>query len=194
MCLIIRKPVGRTIPAEFLAEAWIKNHDGYGWCYAENGVVRWGRGLDYQSALLDVAQIPADREAFIHVRRATAGSITTELAHPFEVLPNLVLLHNGKLDIEVSAPNMSDTWQLVQQLHGALSRHPARAVERIIRSVEFSATLNDLVKGSVVVLFDRLGPVFYGKPWHVVTLAEWPELQGIEVSNTTTWSPRACAR
>ena len=193
MCLIIRKPVGREISSEFLAEVWKKNHDGFGWCFADENVVRWNRGMNLEDAIQEIARIPLQREAFIHMRQATKGEIVHDLAHPFEVLPDLVLMHNGTLDIPIEDVKMSDTWQLAQFLRKKLFQYSKEVLDEVIRHPDFVRMLNGIVKTSAVVLLSSKGPAFYGRVWHTLTAEDWPELQGVEVSNTTTWAPKPCS-
>lgn len=146
--------------------------------------------MRFEDAVQEIAGIPLHREAFIHMRQATKGEIVHDLAHPIEVLPDLVLLHNGTLDIPVADVRMSDTWQFAQFLREKLSAYSKQVIDEIIRAPDFVCMVNSMVKNSAVVLFSKKGPAFYGRPWHTLTPEEWPELQGVEVSNTTTWSPK----
>lgn len=191
MCLIIHKPAQRTVPAGFLARAWLRNGDGW-------GTVRWragrcvstrGMGLDQLQA--HVAALPPREEVLIHLRRATHGPIDLSMAHPFEVCPGMVLMHNGRID--ALAPTngaVSDTHELARLLGQWLAPLPAAAASRVLRSEGFARLLAPVLGDSMVVLADARGWLRLGRPWHWVEPGDWhePAMHGLAVSNRHTWA------
>jgi hypothetical protein len=112
MCLIIRKPRGRRIPADFLREAWRHNHHGWGAVthgpqagavplHAQPAPVQWHKGMCLESLLRHNQALPLEAEAHVHLRRATAGEVHTNMAHPHVVRDDaqarVLLMHNGTI-------------------------------------------------------------------------------------------------
>lgn len=193
MCLIIKKPPGRQIAADFLENAWRHNHHGWG-CFhldAASGALVWERGLDLDDLIAHNARLPLDTEVYLHLRRATHGDVNHHMAHPFEVLPGLLLMHNGSIDcLAPQDTEVSDTAELARLLRDMLSGLSAIQVSGLIRSQGFRALTAPLVDGSMVLLLDAGGPVRLGRGWYTVRIDEWSEaMDGIEVSNSHTWKP-----
>lgn len=195
MCLIIKKPPGRQIAADFLANAWRHNHHGWGWFYrdARQGQLVWDRGLDFEELLERHARLPLETEVYLHLRRATYGEVHHDMAHPFVVRPGLLLMHNGS--IAHLAPQdtcRSDTAELARMLHDMLSGLSDEQAAVLIRSQGLQALIAPLIDGSMLVLMDARGAVRLGRDWHRVQPAEWHEaMVGVEVSNAHTWAPHA---
>ncbi|RZL09631.1 MAG: hypothetical protein EOP40_09185 [Rubrivivax sp.] len=197
MCLIIKKPPGRQIAADFLENAWRHNHHGWGCFYrdaAQNQVV-WERGLDFQELVERNARLPLDTEVYVHLRRATYGEVNHDMAHPYVVRPGLLLMHNGSIaHLAPQDTTLSDTAELARLLRDMLSGLSDEQAARLIRSQGLRALIAPLIEGSMLVLMDAVGPVRLGREWHCVQQAEWQEaMVGIEVSNSHTWGQRATA-
>ncbi|RRS05229.1 hypothetical protein EIP75_06635 [Aquabacterium soli] len=197
MCLIIKKPPGRRIAADFLENAWQHNHHGWGWFYQDKaqGRVVWERGLRLQDMLDHNARLPLDTEVYLHLRRATHGDVNHDMAHPFVVHPGLLLMHNGS--IAHLAPHntaISDTAELARMLRDMLAGLDQNQVAGLIRTQGFQALTAPLIDGSMVVLMDGQGPVRLGRAWHTVQREQWHDaMVGIEVSNSHTWCQNVAA-
>lgn len=55
-------------------------------------------------------------ECAIHFRFATQGVVCAEQAHPYEVSPDVWLMHNGGFDVEITHKEKSDTWHFAKML------------------------------------------------------------------------------
>ena len=189
MCLIIKKPIGRRISLDFLTHAWQRNAHGWGSFHLAEGEVVWQRGLCLHALIEHNARLPLDTEVYVHLRRATYGEITHDMAHPYIVRPGLLLMHNGSIaHLAPQDPARSDTSELARLLRDMLSGLSDAQVSGLIRSPGFRALTAPLIEGSMVVLMDAQGPVRLGRPWHTVQAADWSEaMAGMEVSNVHTW-------
>ncbi len=190
MCLIIHKPAGRVLCEAFLEDALRHNPDGWGLARVRAGELQVCRGLAPQALLAANARLERDEEAYLHLRKATSGEVSPEMAHPFLVLPGLALMHNGTLQelCPASGP-LSDTAVLARHLAEVVG---AVALERraaYIRSEGFRALMALAVRDSFVLLLDAQGAVRYGRPWHVIEPGQWHErMHGVAVSNLRYWS------
>jgi hypothetical protein len=198
MCLIIKKPLGRRIAADFLENAWQRNAHGWGCFHMVGGEVVWARGLGFDELIAHNARLPLDAEVYLHLRRATYGEVNHDMAHPYVVRPGLLLMHNGSIDcLAPPDPARSDTSELARLLHDMLQGLSDAQASCVIRSQGFRALTAPLIEGSMVVLMDARGPVRLGRDWHTVQAADWSEaMAGVEVSNAHTWGrhlPKPCA-
>ncbi|MBI2733879.1 MAG: hypothetical protein HYX44_11435 [Aquabacterium sp.] len=189
MCLIIKKPLGRRITAEFLENAWQRNSHGWGCFHLTEGAVSWARGLHLPELIEHNARLPLDAEVYLHLRRATYGDVNHDMAHPYIVRPGLLLMHNGSIGhLAPQDPTLSDTSELARLLRDMLHGLTDEQASRLIRSQGFRSLTAPLIEGSMVVLMDARGAVRLGREWHTVQAADWDAcMAGIEVSNTHTW-------
>lgn len=189
MCLIIKKPLGRRIAADFLENAWQRNSHGWGCFHIKRGEVIWARGLRLDELIEHNACLPLDAEVYVHLRRATHGDVNHDMTHPYVVRPGLLLMHNGSIAHLVPQDvSRSDTSELARVLHDMLSGLSDEQASTLIRSHGFRALTAPLIEGSMVILMDVQGPVRLGRDWHTVSAADWSEaMAGMEVSNSHTW-------
>lgn len=113
MCLIIHKKTHDIIGEYFFKNVWEKNHDGYGILFMRDNIVQSRKGLTYEGFIKDYLDAGLESgECLIHFRMATHGKIDHENLHPFEVIPNLWIMHNGIIDAPDHANiDLSDTWR-----------------------------------------------------------------------------------
>jgi Glutamine amidotransferases class-II len=191
MCLIIHKPAGRHICSEFLAHAWEHNAHGWGCFFAGQEGVRSFRGMRFEDLAEINRTLPRDAEVYLHVRKATYGEIHQDMAHPYEVRPGLMLMHNGTIHhMAPKDPRISDSCELARTLRNMLEGLSDGQAATLLRSAGFRRLTAPLIEGSVVVLQDAWGAVRLGRDWHTVRSEDWhPEMAGIEVSNTHAWRP-----
>ncbi len=189
MCLIIKKPLGRRIAADFLENAWQRNSHGWGCFHLSEGEVSWARGLHLAELIEHNASLPQDTEVYLHLRRATYGEVNHDMAHPYIVRPGLLLMHNGSIaHLAPQDPALSDTSELARLLRDMLHGLADDQAAKLIRSQGFKALTAPLIEGSMVVLMDAQGAVRLGRDWHIVQAPDWDEgMAGIEVSNSHTW-------
>ncbi|MES2091217.1 MAG: hypothetical protein V4532_14740 [Pseudomonadota bacterium] len=189
MCLIIKKPLGRRIAADFLENAWQRNSHGWGCFHMAQGQVLWARGLRLDELIDHNTRLPLDAEVYLHLRRATYGEVNHDMAHPYVVRDGLLLMHNGSIAcLAPQDPTRSDTSELARLLRDMLHGLSDAQASGVIRSQGFRALTAPLIEGSMVVLMDAKGPVRLGREWHTVQAADWSEaMAGMEVSNSHTW-------
>jgi hypothetical protein len=196
MCLIIKKPAGRAICADFLKNAWQRNFHGWGGFYVQDRQVVGARGLNFDELLDYNRQLPVNVEACLHLRKATYGEVNHDMAHPYTVRPGLMLMHNGSIHhLAPQDPSVSDTSELARLLADLLSGLSDEQAAAMIRSQGFARLTAPLIEGSMVVLLDKDGLVRLGREWHTVKGCEWTgAMTGIEVSNSHTWGAKAQQR
>lgn len=193
MCLIIRKPPGRPVSPDFLENAWQHNADGWGCVQRRGGRLLSAKGMRLDDLLAHSASLPVGGEAYLHLRKATHGHINPDMAHPYQVREGLLLMHNGRLDPLAPADSRcSDTWELARLLRDLLAGLSDAQVSALLRTEGFARLTAPLIHGSMVLLLDTQGAVRLGRDWHRVQPDEWDApMQGVEVSNTHAWTPRA---
>lgn len=126
MCLIVYKPAGVRIPEPILESAASMNPHGMGLMYFSGDgvcVKRWS-GTDI-GELIQQQKPLLTEECVIHLRYRTRGQVTLENAHPFEIAPDIFLMHNGTLPMGECAAGRSDSRRFVEDyLQPILSRCP----------------------------------------------------------------------
>jgi hypothetical protein len=194
MCLIIKKPAGRRICNAFLTNAWQHNCDGWGSFFLEAGQPVWAKGMRLVDLLRHNDALPESGEVFLHLRKATYGHVTQDMAHPYLVNDwgdgrRMLLMHNGSIDhLAPEDPSLSDTAMLARLLRDMLSGLSADQAAALVRSEGFARLTAPLLQGSMVVLFDHRGARRLGREWLEVQNDQWHAgMAGIEVSNTRTW-------
>lgn len=113
MCIAIVKPQGTEISDEYLANCFDNNRDGAGIAYAKDGKICVVKGIfDKKQFIQEVrkAEKVAQGSMLIHCRIGTSGLKDKNNCHPHIVNNNLVMIHNGILDIDVPKKSkVSDT-------------------------------------------------------------------------------------
>lgn len=113
MCIAIVKPQGTEISDEYLKNCFENNNDGAGIAYAKDGKIYLIKGIfdkkEFIKAVRDAEKV-AEGDMLIHCRIGTSGLKDKRNCHPHIVNDNLVMIHNGILDIDVPAKSkVSDT-------------------------------------------------------------------------------------
>lgn len=114
MCLLMVKPAGVPLPADFADiadQAAYANPDGVGFAYAASGKVIRQRSVSVtpaEFARIAGDAIPAESPAIIHFRFGTSGGVSKTLCHPFLLGDGSAFAHNGVIPI-TPAVGMSDT-------------------------------------------------------------------------------------
>jgi hypothetical protein len=171
MCLIIDKPEGILFPEDDILSAVAVNDEGFGFMWAEDGVVRFEKGIKYEPEdIVKIIEAFKDKHALFHMRYNTAGESNQSNCHPFKVLDkrvhghDLFLMHNGtigKCTPGYNAPParkaLSDTKIFAEEvLRPLLAKYGPEALDnRVLRELveEFIGS------GSKVVLLDGTGAV-----------------------------------
>lgn len=91
MCIIAIKPPGDDIAKRmnWLDNCWVKNPDGAGMAFYENGAIRYVKGFMTWVALSDYvktnAAVLSKRQVAFHFRTATHGTVSPANTHPFPI-------------------------------------------------------------------------------------------------------------
>lgn len=182
MCVIFSAPKGNQIPLEALQDGTYKNSDGWG--------VMWHDG----NQLLHEKSPEADAEAIyeitkkipyqtvVHLRMTTHGHNSMDNTHPFEIIPNrLLMMHNGIVDVPVPHQSLkSDTRVLVDDyLKPLIGNKPGR-----IRNKGLKNFIQSLIGPSSnrLVFMDEEGKLTY---FNKSLGIEW---KGLWASNTYGWT------
>jgi len=132
MCIIIYKPIGKTVDKATLRRCWNRHRDGAGFMFnSENKV--WGnkgfmcfdsllKGLENSGFYDPETQLVSDKQAVtIHFRLGNTGKICPQNCHPFPITndinciqachweANIGVAHNGTIYIELLPGGISDT-------------------------------------------------------------------------------------
>lgn len=140
MCLAIYKPSGKVIPKQNLKNGYRSNPHGAGFSYVDpsRGLVTEKGFFSFRSFWKAFKEVQ-DKQAVIHFRWATHGVRNDENCHPFEVHKEMVMVHNGIINIPCDLnAKRSDTWHFVERyakpfeaaLPGAL--HSNDALKKLI--------------------------------------------------------------
>lgn len=123
MCVIIYKPQGVDLPAEFhemLEAGWKSNPDGAGVAFWKKRRWKVIKGLMKLEELYATVYENVDGSGMIiHLRHATHGGVTPLLTHPFPIQlrrGRAFLFHNGVFPIEVDSREVSDTLRFAMDL------------------------------------------------------------------------------
>jgi len=143
MCIAIYKPAGSTVDLATLENCWDSNPHGAGFMWSSGGRVHVRKG--YMSwRTLRQAWIKHERDharhgAVIHFRWATHGGKTTENTHPHKIRPDLWMVHNGVLDVQIPAGSkQSDTAHYCQDILASMPaawEYRARLIRRLAKQI-----------------------------------------------------------
>lgn len=126
MCIAIVKPQGTEISDEYLENCFDNNNDGAGLAYAKNGKLYIVKGIFNKKQFIQEvrkAEKVAQGTILIHCRIGTSGLNDKKNCHPHIVNENLVMIHNGILDIDVpDNSKVSDTVIFIEKYLKKLSK------------------------------------------------------------------------
>ena len=113
MCIAIVKPQGTTITDRCLETCFMNNPDGAGIAYSKDGKLYIVKGIFNVKEFIEEvrkAEAIAEGDILIHCRIGTSGKKDKNNCHPHIVNDNLVMIHNGILNIDVPLNSkISDT-------------------------------------------------------------------------------------
>lgn len=106
MCVAVTLKPGAELTPEEVFRMGMANGDGFGFAWAEDGVVHWWKTTVYDHEYLtNLINSMKDFPRFVHFRLSTVGGVRADLCHPFEIGPlaacqpkghaNKVMMHNG---------------------------------------------------------------------------------------------------
>lgn len=188
MCIIVEKPQNVAIPKAWHSEFWLKNSDGMGVVYWLAGKPVVWKTLDKKAAWVFLQSL-ADKEAIIHYRMATHGTVSLDMAHPFEIIKGFYFIHNGIVEAPADKDRtLSDTARLVKHVLRPLLENAENPAE-YVRSGSFRFVLEKLLgSGNRAVICDAGGHVLFNRHlWHKLSSLAGL-LSGVMVSNTYAWS------
>jgi hypothetical protein len=115
MCLLSVKPASAKWNSEHLKQSLVSNRDGWGMIGIRKGRLFWRKGFDVAS-MLEALPLFQDVEAIYHARYATHGTKTLDQLHPYKVVGDIHMAHNGVFDINTPDISKSDTWHMARRL------------------------------------------------------------------------------
>lgn len=167
MCIAIVKPQGTEISDEYLENCFDNNKDGAGIAYAKDGKLYIVKGIfDKKQFIQEVrkAEKIAQGSMLIHCRIGTSGLKDKKNCHPHIVNDNLVMIHNGILDIDVPKNSkVSDTVIFIEKYLKKLSKDFVKSepimhlIEKAIGDRNKFAFLNN--KGEAFICNAKAGTV-----------------------------------
>lgn len=191
MCLIIWRQAKQYITDEFLKDVWSRNDDGWGIMWTDKFKVNVHRGMDYESFIKEYRALEKDkrRQMVIHFRMATHGAKTIKNCHPFKVMDDVYLMHNGiiSIDIPTMDKELSDTKIFVRDVLRPILKS-VDSPSTFIRSTAFKHLMDSYCSehSSRLTVMDVMGPVFFGG-WFKTKKDLWVSNQyAYTVDNTVT--------
>ena len=167
MCIAIVKPQGTEISDEYLENCFDNNKDGAGIAYAKDGKLYIVKGIfDKKQFIQEVrkAEKVAQGSMLIHCRIGTSGLKDKNNCHPHIVNDNLVMIHNGILDVDVPKNSkVSDTVIFIETYLKRLSKDFVKSepimhlIEKAIGDRNKFAFLNN--KGEAFICNAKMGTV-----------------------------------
>ena len=167
MCIAIVKPQGTEISDEYLENCFDNNKDGAGIAYAKDGKLYIVKGIfDKKQFIKEVrkAEKVAQGTILIHCRIGTSGLKDKNNCHPHIVNDNLVMIHNGILDVDVPKNSkVSDTVIFIETYLKKLSKDFVKSepimhlIEKAIGDRNKFAFLNN--KGEAFICNAKMGTV-----------------------------------
>lgn len=115
MCLLSCKPTEVQWNIEHLKQGIKQNRDGWGLMGIKEGKLWWSKGFT-EAELEEALPFYQDLEALFHARWATHGTKTRDQIHPYGVVDDIYMAHNGVFDIKITDETKSDTWHMAQEL------------------------------------------------------------------------------
>lgn len=189
MCIIAIKKQGIELPTDDTIEnMWLSNPDGAGFMYTVDNTVYIKKGYMTLEALktalkdLKTRYNVKDIPLIMHFRIGTSGGNIPENTHPFPVSESIEALqrlriktslgvvHNGIIDIEPSAKNLSDTMEYIKSQLSLLYKLDKSFYTREIGQ--------KLVKNAI-----KSKMAFLDSHGQITTIGEFYEDKGIFYSN-----------
>jgi hypothetical protein len=133
ICVIICKPKDVSLPQSILEAAFKRNDDGWGMMrLAGHGVkhrviVDRGVSTSFEEFYKLYQAKYAAFQCAVHMRIKTHGEISEENCHPYKIMDDVYIMHNGTMsNAPTTNPAMSDTWHFAQLLKSVCNGDPTR--------------------------------------------------------------------
>lgn len=149
------------------------NKDGFGLMLHFPGIdaPRITKGMKTKQLFTALRSRPAGSHGWLHVRFATHGETNSEMAHPFHILKDIYLMHNGVIHVPGSVwGTESDTAIFVRQyIRPMLENVPDP--NKAIRQEWFRRVVEQMIgSGNRIVMMDSIGSVlFSANAWTVIS-------------------------
>lgn len=164
MCLIIAsKPNADKQPKENLLAAFKTNDHGIGISYVENKCLKTKKWLtsNFDDHLIEFedfyqfyVNLPKEFPYLLHFRKSSAGTISQENLHPFEVNENLVMAFNGTISFfNYTKADKSDT----AFLNDWILKDLAELDQEFIHRYSTSTLLTHFIGSNKMVFLDSEG-------------------------------------
>lgn len=181
MCLIVHKVPTAKITREQVKDFHKKNSDGWGVAVRTTGGTKIIRDFG-ERKLWDCLSLYKTAELAVHLRMATHGVIDYSNIHPYHILEDVYLMHNGVVSVNEEDKTKSDTWHLVNLILKPLA---------LMNNNPRDFLLSDVVKDAL----HRIGDGTTNK-WlissndglAIIKAENWIEHNGLLLSNTYAWS------
>lgn len=182
MCLLVKQPSTTNFTDAFLEDVFLKNSDGLGVMYAEDGKLHVYKCLPATAQdFIDFYRKHAEgRDCVWHARMQTHGDIDFDNCHPYKVTENIWLAHNGILSTGNDADKTrSDTWHFIRNVMApALEAKP-----ELMQDAEWIDFIGQLIgRTNKFGLMDNHGNIA------IVNEMAGVEFVGAWLSNTYAWS------
>lgn len=121
MCVIAVKPKGRVTKKmwEWIENCWDNNPDGAGMMYwNSDGSVQIAKGyFNFAQFKADVTKYIGGKQAVLHFRIATHGTVSSAMCHPFPITHNTKLLQATTLNCEYAVAHNGILSQVQEDKH-----------------------------------------------------------------------------
>lgn len=181
MCVIFSADKGNQIPLEALQDGTNRNSDGWGVMWFDNGQLVHEKSPKADPlAVYDITKkltVPA----VVHLRLTTHGENSLANTHPFEIIPNrLLMMHNGVVDVSGTSRKRSDTRVMVEDyIQPLIGNKPGRLTNRGMRN--FIQSLIGESSNRLVFMDETGKTTYFNKRLGI----DW---KGIWASNTYGWT------
>lgn len=115
MCLLSWKPANVRWNHVHLTEALKTNKDGFGFVSLIKGKIVTSKGTNV-GELLAALDLHNEHTSIFHARWATHGTKTVDQLHPYKVVGDVWMAHNGVFSIATPDATKSDTWHMARRL------------------------------------------------------------------------------
>ena len=155
MCIAIYKPAGKLLTEEVLRQCFRSNPDGAGFSYVNNEKLNTLKGFFAFDTFFEAWSQIETKQAILHFRIKTHGSVKEDNCHPFEIVPGYNFIHNGIISGYNSAnSDRTDTAQFNEEYLQPLAK---RYGTSILYHPSTKALIEDRIGYSKFCLLDKWG-------------------------------------
>ena len=178
MCIAIASRKGAILTDAEIQNCGDNNSDGWGIMGLVEGQLRCVRGMETSKAI-EAFQMFIGCPYIAHFRYATHGSVCLANTHPFQVLDDLWMVHNGIISIPETYKDRPDSYQYARWLGSIMDS------SRQVRSRFAQEIMGNAIGGSKLAFIDSTGTISIVNE----KKGAWVHKRKIWVSNTTSLQP-----